>query len=297
MQISFIYDCTPRFVHSRAFEPSRYTGKERDTESGLDYFGARYYASSMARWMSPDLVNVTEDRMVNPSSTLNKYAYGANNPLKYTDPDVQDITVFYESGAPGHIMMMAYDPSLNSAATRSFGPDLDFATGSAGSLSTMFGFPVPATTTFDFDKLTSADAIRQSYASMTIRTSPEVTQQVVQAMVAHSGDKWYTTGGYACASSCAKILRQINQFRKQCCTGALIPNTFFTDLYEKYGNSKAPRNALGSPIFHSGTSYGSYHPSWNEFDMLNSLINPTQQKPTRNCTINVNSDGTESGDC
>ena len=28
---------------------SRYTGKERDTESGLDYFGARYYASSMGR--------------------------------------------------------------------------------------------------------------------------------------------------------------------------------------------------------------------------------------------------------
>jgi len=32
----------------------RYTGKERDTESGLDYFGARYYGSNMGRWMSPD---------------------------------------------------------------------------------------------------------------------------------------------------------------------------------------------------------------------------------------------------
>jgi RHS repeat-associated protein len=32
----------------------KFTGKERDTESGLDYFGARYYASSMGRWMSPD---------------------------------------------------------------------------------------------------------------------------------------------------------------------------------------------------------------------------------------------------
>jgi hypothetical protein len=30
------------------------TGKERDTESGNDYFGARYYASSMGRWLSPD---------------------------------------------------------------------------------------------------------------------------------------------------------------------------------------------------------------------------------------------------
>jgi len=31
----------------------RYTGKERDTESGLDHFGARYYGSSMGRFMSP----------------------------------------------------------------------------------------------------------------------------------------------------------------------------------------------------------------------------------------------------
>jgi RHS repeat-associated protein len=32
----------------------KFTGKERDAESGLDYFGARYYASSMGRFMSPD---------------------------------------------------------------------------------------------------------------------------------------------------------------------------------------------------------------------------------------------------
>ena len=31
-----------------------FTGKERDTESGNDYFGARYYSSSMGRFMSPD---------------------------------------------------------------------------------------------------------------------------------------------------------------------------------------------------------------------------------------------------
>ena len=33
---------------------SRSTGKERDTESGNDYFGARYYGSSMGRFLSPD---------------------------------------------------------------------------------------------------------------------------------------------------------------------------------------------------------------------------------------------------
>lgn len=124
--------------------------------------------------------------------------------------------------------MVAYDPSLNSAATRSSGPHSDFATGSAGSLSTMFGLPFPATTTFGFDKLTTADAIRKNVASMTIKTSPEVTQQVVQALNAHSGHKWYTTGGYACASSCAKILHQIVQLKGICCDYALVPNAFST---------------------------------------------------------------------
>ena len=54
MQTSFIYDCTSRFVHPCVLTASRSTGKERDSESGLDYFGARYYASSMGRWISAD---------------------------------------------------------------------------------------------------------------------------------------------------------------------------------------------------------------------------------------------------
>ena len=49
MQTSFIYDCTPHFMYFAY----KFTGKERDAESGLDYFGARYYASNMGRWMSP----------------------------------------------------------------------------------------------------------------------------------------------------------------------------------------------------------------------------------------------------
>lgn len=40
-------------------EPSLSTGKERDTESGNDYFGARYYASTMGRFLSPDEANLS----------------------------------------------------------------------------------------------------------------------------------------------------------------------------------------------------------------------------------------------
>jgi RHS repeat-associated protein len=68
---------------------SIFTGKERDAESGLDYFGARYYASTMGRFMSPDWAAKAEPvpyaKLENPQ-TLNLYAYVGNNPLSRTDP-------------------------------------------------------------------------------------------------------------------------------------------------------------------------------------------------------------------
>ena len=68
------------------FGRSRYTGKERDTESGNDYFGARYFGSSMGRFLSPDPHSGSRS---NPQS-LNKYSYGANNPLRNIDPSGMD---------------------------------------------------------------------------------------------------------------------------------------------------------------------------------------------------------------
>jgi len=63
----------------------KFTGKERDAESGLDYFSARYYASNMGRFMSPDPAGVRAIKLANPQ-TWNWYAYVQNNPLRYTDP-------------------------------------------------------------------------------------------------------------------------------------------------------------------------------------------------------------------
>jgi RHS repeat-associated protein len=67
-----------------------FTGKERDGESGLDYFGARYYASGMGRFMSPDPLIATPQRLLDPQE-WNMYSYVRNNPLSLTDPTGLDI--------------------------------------------------------------------------------------------------------------------------------------------------------------------------------------------------------------
>ncbi len=71
-----------------------FTGKERDTESGNDYFGARYYSSAMGRFMSPDwsakVAPVPYAKLGDPQ-TLNLYAYVDNNPLIRADADGHDV--------------------------------------------------------------------------------------------------------------------------------------------------------------------------------------------------------------
>jgi RHS repeat-associated protein len=66
------------------------TQKERDTESGNDKFGARYYTSLMGRFMSPDWSAKVEPvpyaKLTNPQS-LNLFAFVGNNPLSHVDVD------------------------------------------------------------------------------------------------------------------------------------------------------------------------------------------------------------------
>jgi RHS repeat-associated protein len=81
---------------------SQFTGKERDAETGLDYFLARYYSGAQGRFLSPDewkggIVDPFTGQDIETNTalpyaditdpqTLNKYAYVRNNPLRYIDP-------------------------------------------------------------------------------------------------------------------------------------------------------------------------------------------------------------------
>jgi len=81
----------------------KFTGKERDAESGLDNFEARYYGSSLGRFTSPDPEQIDGfDHLSDPQS-WNGYAYVHNNPLNATDPDGLDcIYVNNDTGAYDH---------------------------------------------------------------------------------------------------------------------------------------------------------------------------------------------------
>ena len=66
-------------------DPLRFTSKPRDAESGLDYFGARYYASRSGRMTTVDPLMDVEAALFDPQQ-WNRYAYARNNPLVFVDP-------------------------------------------------------------------------------------------------------------------------------------------------------------------------------------------------------------------
>ena len=85
---------------------SRYTfsGKERDAESGLNYFGARYYNSDLSIWISVD-------PLADKYPKLSPYTYCADNPVRLVDPEGQAVIppfYIYSAIAIGGINALIY---------------------------------------------------------------------------------------------------------------------------------------------------------------------------------------------
>jgi RHS repeat-associated protein len=77
-----------------ASEPYQFSQKERDAESGLHYFEARYLASHTGRFISVDPISTLDMKgLGRQPQSLNLYAYAQNNPLKYTDPMGLEVSV------------------------------------------------------------------------------------------------------------------------------------------------------------------------------------------------------------
>ena len=76
----------------------RFTGQERDAETGLDSFGARAYASRSGRFTTADPGHVGGN-VLDPQS-WNAYAYARSNPLRFVDPTGTDYIIAAEGGEP-----------------------------------------------------------------------------------------------------------------------------------------------------------------------------------------------------
>ena len=91
-----------------------FAGKSQDAESKLSYFGARYYDPLLGRFMGIDPVGVDESNV----HSHNRYAYGNNNPYKFTDPNGNSpIDIVFLAVDIGRLGVAAYNgESLGGAA-------------------------------------------------------------------------------------------------------------------------------------------------------------------------------------
>jgi len=87
----------------------RFTGQFRDTETGEDYFNARYFGAALGRLISPDPMNAG----ANPADpqTWNAYAYVRNDPLNATEQS--PLKTFYYP-----LMLQSVDSSQSASHTK-----------------------------------------------------------------------------------------------------------------------------------------------------------------------------------
>ena len=89
----------------------QFTGKERDQESGLDYFHARYFSGPLGRFTSVDPDPGSMD-ITNPQS-INRYAYVLGSPLSNVDPTGMDTITNPCAGNPNCVSVTAQHPGLD----------------------------------------------------------------------------------------------------------------------------------------------------------------------------------------
>ncbi len=84
-------------------------GKPADIETGLSYFGARYYDPVIGRFMGPDPAGYDEKNI----HSVNRYAYGSNNPYKFRDADGQVVETIIDVVSLGlSIAAFKEDPTI-----------------------------------------------------------------------------------------------------------------------------------------------------------------------------------------
>jgi len=160
-----------------AFKP-QFTGKERDSETGLDYFGARYFSGAMGRFTSPDPPGL--DQSEDDPQSWNLYSYVRNNPLRFIDPTGHEC-VNLDGGGQGDDGKGT--PCSGAQLNTTHGVTVEGKKGNIfGAIGLNAFFALDATANAFFDPLLSGMGGRPSYMQ-DIPTNREFTGQLATAGV------------------------------------------------------------------------------------------------------------------
>ena len=94
-----------------------FSAKEKDSETGLSYFGSRYYSSDLSIWLSVD-------PMASKYPSLSPYAYCANNPVKLVDPNGEEIVITETKDNDGNrVVNISFTAALVNKSSRVISPE------------------------------------------------------------------------------------------------------------------------------------------------------------------------------
>jgi RHS repeat-associated protein len=124
----------------------QFAGKERDTDTGFDYFGARFYESVSGRFTTIDPVLDVDHALVNPQ-LWSRYSHGLNNPLKFADPDGRNPVLV--TGGIGAAVYAAWNAYLNVQQGRAWYQNIGLEASKGFLVGATLGLAAPALAPID----------------------------------------------------------------------------------------------------------------------------------------------------
>ena len=167
LSCSSVMTAPPPFrQHPRYSESFTFSAKERDSETGLSYFGSRYYSSDLSIWLSVD-------PMAAKYPSLSPYVYCADNPVMLVDPNGEEIVLetIYKKDANGNdtkeierYNIRITGKIINTSQTRINTQEArdEIVSQIESSFSGVTKKGIPVTTTADFEVVNSLQDVRKS---------------------------------------------------------------------------------------------------------------------------------------